>query len=220
MRLRRFRLFGNLLLTALLMLAVWVLLVWVASRPAFKRLIDLTPQRINSVDPVTEDLLEELRAAKVEVEFHLIYQPLEGAAPDQAGQQSLVIRQRLRDLTDLLLKRYQFLGGELVTIHRYDPYGDPAATRKAVQEFAYQAQEGEVVVVAMRQPGKERRLRKLSLVSDLAVIDLPATPGMPAQRMPVPVLKDYKGEEAISSALKSLLVQGIPVVYFLRGYST
>ena len=221
MNLRRFRLLGKLLLAALLMLAVWVLLVWVASRPVFKRLIDLTPQRINSVDPVTEDLLAELRAEKVEVEFHLLYPPLEGLAQDQAGQQSLAIRQRLRDLTDLLLRRYQFLGGELVAIHHYDFYRDAAATRKAVQEFAYQAQEGEVVVVAMRQPGKEKRFRKLSLVSDLAVIDLPATQQpLPGARMPVPVLKDFKGEEAISSALKSLLVQGIPVVYFLKGYSS
>jgi hypothetical protein len=220
MRLRRFRLLGNLLVAALLMLATWVLLVWVASRPAFKRLIDLTPQRINSVDPVTEELLRELRDAKVEVEFHLFYPPVEGSAQDQAGQQVLAIRQRLRDLTDLLLKRYQFLGGELVTIHHYDFYGDAAATRKAVADFAYQARDGEVVVVAMRQPGKERRFRKLSLVSDLGVIEQPETPGGPARRMPVPVLKNYKGEEAISSALKSLLVQGIPVLYFLQGYST
>jgi hypothetical protein len=35
----------------------------------------------------------------------------------------------------------------------------------------------------------------------------------------VPVLKDYKGEEQISSALKSLLVQGSPTAYFLGGYS-
>ena len=220
MRLRRFRLFGNLLVAALLMLAVWVLIVWVASRPAFKRLIDLTPQRINSVDPVTEDLLRELREAKVAIEFHLFYPPVEGAGQDLAGQQFLAIRQRLRDLTDLLLKRYQFLGGELLTIHHYDFYGDAAATRKAVADFDYRAADGDAVVVAMRQPGKERRFRKLSLVSDLAVIDLPATQGTPAQRMSVPVLKDYKGEEALSSALKSLLVQGIPVLYFLRGYST
>ncbi|HZN40248.1 MAG TPA: Gldg family protein [Planctomycetota bacterium] len=220
MRLRRFRLFGNLLVAALLMLATWVLLVWVASRPAFKRLIDLTPQRINSVDPVTEDLLRELRAAKVEVEFHLFYPSVDGSAQDLAGQQVLAIRQRLRDLTDLLLRRYQFLGGELLTINYYDFYGDAAATRKAVADFAYTAQDGDAVVVAMRQPGKERRFRKLSLVSDLAIIEQPETPGSPVRRMPVPVLKDYKGEEAISSALKSLLVQGIPVVYFLKGYST
>jgi hypothetical protein len=220
MRLRRFQLFGNLAVAALLMLATWVLLVWVASRPAFKGLIDLTPQRINSVDPVTEDLLRELRDAKVAVEFHLFFPEIRGSAQDQAGQQWLVIRQRLRELTELLLRRYQFLGGELVTIHQYDYYGDAAATRKAVDRFAYKEEEGEVVVVALRQPGKEPRFRKLSLLSDLALIELPETPAAPARRMPVPVLKDYKGEEALSSALKSLLVQGIPVLYFLKGYST
>ena len=41
----------------------------------------------------------------------------------------------MRDLTDLLLKRYQFLGGELVTIHHYDFYGDAAATQRAAREF-------------------------------------------------------------------------------------
>src|SRR5690606_24250787 len=35
----------------------------------------------------------------------------------------------------------------------------------------------------------------------------------------LPVLKSYQGERGISSALKSLLVQGIPIVYLLEGYS-
>lgn len=221
MKLRRFAALLNLLLAALLMLAVWVLVVWVASRPALKTLIDLTPQHINSVSPLTEELLGELRAQKVEVEFHLFFPPLEGQAQDDATRQSIAIRTRLRDLTKTLLVRYRWLGGENVTIHEYDFYGDTASTREAVQAFDYKAAEGEVVVVAVRQPGRERRWLKLSLVSDLGVIDVPvAQPNAgPAPRVSVPVLKDYKGEEAISSAIKSLLVQGTPVAYFLKGYS-
>ncbi len=220
MKVRRLAAFGNLLLAALLMLAVWVLIVWVASRPALKALIDLTPQKVSSVDPVTEDLLRELRAQKVEIEFHLFYPPSAGQGQNDAEQQASEIRRRLRDLTQQLLKTYQFLGGEMVTIRHHDFYADATSTREAVQKFDYKAAEQEVLVVAVRQPGKELRFRKLSLVSDLAVIDLPnlQSTTQPA-RMPVPVLKNYKGEEAISSALKSLLVQGTPVAYFLQGYS-
>jgi ABC-type uncharacterized transport system len=64
------------------------------------------------------------------------------------------------------------------------------------------------------------RHKRLSLEGDLGVIDNPEwhqrRPGMP--NTDLPVLKDYKGEEALSSALKSLLVQGKPVLYFLRGH--
>ena len=221
MKIRRFALFANLLLGGVLMLAVWVMVVWVASRPALKQLIDLTPQRVNSVDPVTTELLKELRAEKAEIEFHLFYQQYDGTGADDAQRQSLRIRERLVDVTRLLLRRYQYLGAESVKFTEHLPYTDTAAYREAALAFGYSASDHETLVVAVRMPGKERRHRKLSLVSDLAVIDLPNQPGTgPAKRMPVPVLKDYKGEAQITSALKSLLVQGTPVAYLLKGYST
>lgn len=221
MRGRRFAAVGSLAAAALLMLAVWVLLVWVASRPALKTLVDLTPQRVNSVDPVTEELLDELRAQKVEVDFHLFFPPVQGRAETPAEVQSLAIRSRLCDLTRILLRRYQWLGGENVVIHDHDFYGDAATTRDAAQRFDYKAAEGEVLVVAVTQPGKEPRHRKLSLVTDLALIDLPGVQSgvAPGARSSVPVLKDFRGEEAISSSLKSLLVQGTPVAYFVNGLS-
>ena len=42
----------------------------------------------------------------------------------------------------------------------------------------------------------------------------------PVKQALVPVLKDFEGEKAISSALKGLLVQGNPVAYVLKGYSS
>lgn len=218
---RRLVALGNLLAAALLMLAVWLLLVWVASRPALKTLIDLTPQRINSVDPVTEALLAELRGKRTKVDFHLFFPPVQGRAETPAEVQSLAIRSRLCDLTRILLRRYQWLGGEGVAIHDHDFYGNAATTREAAQRFDYKAAEGEVLVVAVTQEGKEPRFRKLSLVTDLATIDLPGLqPGVgPAGRSAAPVLKDYRGEEAISSTLKSLLVQGTPIAYFVDGVS-
>ena len=221
MKLRRFGLLANLALGGLLMLAVWVLLVWVASRPALKTLIDLTPQRVNSVDPVTEELLRDLRRQEAEVELHLFLQAFDGEVADDAARQGLEIRSRLVDVTRLLLKRYEALGGPSVTLREHSPYGDTAGYREAAQAFGYTAADNEALVVAVRMPGKERRFRKLSLVSDLAVIDLPPRQQQgPIQRAPVPVLKDYRGEQAISSALKGLLVQGNPVLYLLEGYST
>lgn len=221
MKSRRLVLWSNLALGALLMLVVWALLVWVASRPALKALIDLTPQRINSVDPVTVELLQDLRAQKTEIQFHLFAPPLSGEGADDRGRQELSIRSRLVDLTRMLLKTYQYLGGEVVTIVDHDFAAiDQQAIREAAQKFDYKVAEGEVLAVAVRMAGKEWRHRKLSLVSDLAVIDVPQSGIQAGPRMSMPVLKNYKGEEAISSALKSLLVMGIPVAYVLRDGAT
>ncbi|MBK8096540.1 MAG: Gldg family protein [Planctomycetes bacterium] len=218
MKLSRLFGYGNLALTAVLMLAVWLLLVWVASRPAFKTLIDLTPQRTNSVDPVTEQLLAEIREQKVQVEFHTFWVPVQGQPQDEAQQQALAIGDRLRDLTTVLLRRYAWLGGEAVKVIEHDFFRDMDRIRELAPKFGVTGTD-DTVVVTVQMPGRERRHRALSLGGDLGVID---APGMRqgAQHMPgarVPVLKDYKGEEALSSAIKSLLVTGIPVAYLLDG---
>jgi len=220
MNARRWLAWGNLALAALLMLVVWVLLVWVSARPALKTLIDLTPQRINSVDPATIDLLAELRAERATVEFHLFFPPMQGGGQDDASRQWLAIGTRLRDLTRILLRRYQWLGGEGVTIVEHDLYTDVTRTREAAQRFDYKTAELDTLVVAVTREGREPRHTKLSLLEDLALIDLPSMqPGVGPPRAAVPVLKDYKGEEQISSAMKGLLVQGSPIAYFLDGYS-
>ncbi len=219
MKARSLGLWLNLLLGGALMLVVWVLLVWVASRPALKALIDLTPQQVNSVDPATESLLVELRAQKAEIEFHLFYPPLPAQGPDPMRQQEISIRGRLRELTRLLLVRYQYLGGDSVKMLAHDFYGDAASTREAAGAFDYRDNESDTLVVAVRMPGKERRFRKLSLLLDLASIERPnAGQGMPT-RDALPVLKKFLGEEQISSSIKSLLVEGTPVAYLLKDYS-
>ncbi len=220
MNLRRYAARANLLIAAVLMLAVWVLIVWVASRPALKCLIDLTPQSVNSVDPATEDLLRELREQKVETEFHLFFPRTSGSAQDQAMQQEMAIRDRLRDLTRLLLLRYRYLGGEFVTVIEHDLTTDLARTREAAQKFGYT--EGvDAVVVAARKPGAELRFRKLIVSADLADIQWPELrpQNSPVAKPTVPVLKRYLGEVGVSSALKGLLVQGTPIVYLIRNYS-
>lgn len=217
---RRLGVWANLLVSAALALAVWVLLVWVASRPGLRALIDLTPQRSNSVDPVTEELLLALREEEAEVEFHLFRQQLQGQARNGAEQQVLAIRGRLLEQTNLLLRRYVAIGGENVRQFDHAPFEDTAAYREAAQRFGYTAADNEALVVSVQRAGKEPRFRKLSLVSDLAVIEMPQQQQGPVKRALVPVLKDYEGEKAITSALKGLLVQGNPVAYIVKGYSS
>jgi len=219
MNLRRWLARLNLLFAAALMLAIWVLLVWTASRPALRTLVDLTPQQANSVDVATVELVRELREQKVEIEFHLFYPAFAGQPTNEEMQQLLRIRDRLRQLTRLLLRRYQFEGGEAVTIREYDLQSDLATTRAEAAAFGYSGEE-DVVVVAARQPGRERRFRSLSLLSDLAELDLPGLrPNTGPARPQVATLKRFLGEVVLSSALKGLLVQGTPVAYLLRGYS-
>jgi len=219
MNVRRLGVWANLVISAVLALVVWVLLVWVASRPSMRTLIDMTPQRVNSVDPVTEELLQSLRAEGAEIEFHLFRQQLGGQARNEAEAQALQIRRRLIELTRMLMRRYVAIGGDSVKFYDHGPFEDTAAYREAAQAFSYTSADNEALVVAVRQEGKERRFRKLSLISDLAVIEMPQQQQGPVKRAMVPILKDYEGEKAISSALKGLLVQGNPIAYVVKGYS-
>ena len=220
MNIRRFGVWANLAVSAALALLVWVLLVWVASRPGLRSLVDLTPQRVNSVDPVTEDLLRALREEGAEVEFHVFRQQVTGQARNEAQAQMLAIRRRLLELTNMLLRRYVAIGGASVKSFDHAPFEDTAAYREAAQRFSYTAADNESLVVSVQRAGKERRFRKLSLLADLAVIERPQQGQGPVKQALVPVLKDYEGEKAISSALKGLLVQGNPVAYICKSYSS
>lgn len=219
MKARRLGLWLNLVLGGALLLAIWALLVFVASRPALKGLIDLTPQQVNSVDAATVDLLRELRSRQVQVEFHQFYPPFSGPPGDVWKAQEFRIRERLRELTRLLLVRYQYLGGENVQLIAHDYYGDAPRTLEAAQRFDYRDVESDVLVVAVSMPGRPPRFRKLSLPLDLAVIERP-NPGAPGlQQQTLPVLKRFLGEVQISSTIRSLLAEGTPTAYVLTGFS-
>lgn len=218
MKLRAFGQGVNLAIAGILMLAIWALLVWVGSRPALKRLVDLSPQQRSTVDPLTVELLQGLAAQSVQVEFHTFFDPSGETPQDVFQQQRQQILVRLRELTRMLLRQYAFHGDQAVRVVDHEPYGDIASYREAAQRYGIT--QTDVVVVAVRKSGRPPRHRTLSLEADLGVVEVPQQQQQtPVPRAVVPVLKDYKGEEAISSALKSLLVTGTPVVYFLDGYT-
>lgn len=219
MRLRAAGMWANLVIAGVLMLAVWLLMIWVGSRPALKRLYDFTPQQRSTIDQVSVDLLRELGSSGVKIEFHTFFERSGQSPQDPFQFQRQRILERLRELTVMLLRQYAFHGGDAVTVRNHDQFGDIAATREATQKFG--VTETDVIVVAVEQVGRPPRHRTLSLEGDLGVVEIPelrqSQSPMPGAMLPV--LKDYKGEEALSSALKSLLIQGTPVVYFLNGNS-
>lgn len=219
MKLRALGMWANLAVAAVLMLAVWLLMIWVGSRPAFKTLIDLTPQQRSTIDPVSADLLKELSAQGVQVELHTFFERGGALPQDPFQRQRRLIMNRLHELTYMLLRQYAYHGGESLRVVDHDLYADINGTREAVQKFGVTSTD--VVVVSVAQPGRPPRHRTLSLEGDLALVEIPQTrqTNLPMPQTALPVLKNYKGEEALSSALKSLLVQGTPVIYFLNGNS-
>ncbi|MEC7582995.1 MAG: Gldg family protein [Planctomycetota bacterium] len=225
---RRLGQWGHIVLGSLLMLAIWVLLVWVGSRPNLKFLIDMSPQQRGTIDPITIELLSEMADEQVEIEFHTFFRTsyfmreddprTRGASAEHNQRQSILAR--LRELTSTLLRQYEFWGEDTVRVVEHDMYGDITGTREARARFGGVDQMDDVLVVSVARPGHEPRWRQLSLEGDLAVVDLPEMREQsPVRRAQVPVLKDYKGEEAISSALRSLQVQGAPRIYFLQSNS-
>ncbi|GAB4159828.1 MAG: hypothetical protein Fur0037_26920 [Planctomycetota bacterium] len=212
MRLGRFAGYANLLAAGALLLVAWGLVALAASRPALKRLFDFTPQARATVDRATVDLLEELRRTGEKVEFHLFFQPLYSPPQDEGQRAEWEITSTLETLTRDLLRQYAYLGGEAVTVRDYNLDVEIEESRLAAQRFSVTSTNTVVVAVGGRH-------KKLSLQLDLGDIELPhLQPTAGPARRSVPVLRDYKGEEALSSAIKSLLVTGKPVVYFLTGY--
>lgn len=209
----------NLLFGGVLMLAVWMLLVLVASRPGIKRVFDLSPGARFTVDPASQTLLAELAAQGKKVEFHVFFQALDAEHPPQDAfqRQRWTILRSLQGLTYDLLTSYQSMGKGAVRAI-YHSQGDIAGYREASEK--YNVGNGDWVVVEVLMPNAPPRSKRLNMIADLAAIETPgAQPGQPGvARNEMPVLKDYKGEEAISSGIKSLLVQGTPVLYVARGY--
>ncbi len=209
------RLFGrfNLFLSAVLALAIWAAATALATRPAFKVLVDLTPQAQFSVSDETRDLLDELRKRDLIVRIDTFYARL--PAPRTPEERALVnIQNRVQALTTDLLVRYAELGGDHVDVHHYDLVRDIGPARARNEELGGSVQDNSVVVSI----GKRHKVLQLAL--DMAEIDVPSArpSAAPGADRALPTLRVYKGEEALSTAIRSLLSEGTPHVYFLVGF--
>ena len=212
-RRRRFAGRLELLLSAVLALCVWVAATALATRPAMKLLLDVTPQAQFSVGPETQELFGQLgeRDAAVRIDTFLQRPPI----PQNEWEERLIaIQGRVHELIRDLLVRYAELGGDHVRIEHFDLLRDVAASRQRIEEIGGLRRE-DVIVVSI---GK--RHRELQIIADMTELDIPSSrpSPMPGARQALPSLKLFKGEEAISSAIRSLLVEGSPKLYFLSGY--
>ncbi len=207
----------TLILGAVLMFALWLLMVLVSAQPELKVLIDLSPQARFTVAPETREILAQLRDdPNLRVEFHVGFEPLRRGGTDDE-RQVIGIHVQLHRLTTELLRQYDYYGGESVKVAYHNVRGE-------VLDFpgAHGAKRNSVTVVlySKDEDGNESsRHKSISVDLEMAIIDQgnPSPAPGAAQRRP-PRLQDYRGEYAVSAALKSLLVQGAPKVYLIQGH--
>jgi hypothetical protein len=215
MKLRRAAGWATLLLASLLGLLIWAMFVVLATRPGFKAIVDLSPQQRFTVTDDTRALLTALREQGKQVQLATVYEPL--ALPDDATERDrhvYALRLSIQDLTTDLLRQYAAHGGDSVRVRHYSLRNEIKEVRELTRALNQNQQNFVLVKVGERS-------RTLSVDFDLADIDMGQAQGprLPGQsRDPKPILKDYKGEEAISSAIKGLLVEGKPKLYLLEGY--
>jgi ABC-2 type transport system permease protein len=196
---------------ALLGVLIWGMAVVLSARPGLSFRIDLSPQARFTMSRDTEDLLAELRKADMKVEFHTFFEPLQQQAQNEQHEEYLKIQRRLQDLTRDLLRLYRKVGGESVTVVEHDLLRQEARTREFSQTVALNKRNAVVVKLG-------KRSKTLSVDLDLGEIDFPTQEqGPPGTGHRLPLLKDFKGEEAISSALKGLQVEGSAKVYWVTG---
>lgn len=212
---RRFAGRLNLVFMGVLALVIWVLVTLLATRPAMKALWDVSPQAQFTLTAETKDLIASLLDQGIKLEIDSFFSPLPRSANNVTESHLINIQKRIRELTRDLLRQYSYLGGDSVKVVHYDLLTDIEAVRARVGEIGQMRTQNTLVVSL----GKRRKVLSVSL--DLAEIDFPQAQvqAAPGTRQALPTLKLYKGEEAISSAIRSLMVEGTPRVYFLTDHS-
>ncbi len=206
----------NLILMGVLALVIWILVALLATRPSMKTLWDVSPQAQFTLTPETEELISDMRAKGLELEIDTFFSPLPRSANDVTQSHLINIQKRVRELTRDLLQQFAYLGGDAVKVVHYDLLTDIEAVRNRIGEIG-QLRTQNTLVLSL---GKRRKVLSVSL--DLADIEFPQGQRQvaPGTRQALPTLKLYKGEEAISLAIRSLLVEGTPKVYFMSDSSS
>ena len=183
---------------------VWAFANYMLTRPRLRTSFDMSPGAQFSISPETEQLIEALRAKDETLEIDTLFLPKNA---DRWGLQA-----RLLDLTQTLLGRIGYLGGDKVVV-RYNDLRDI----EAVKRMGEMSQN----IIQLRYGKRKRILTLLTqtpdlrLRSDLADIQNPDSEGPknPGQATR-PVIRAYKGEEALSSAIAELLSEKALKIYW------
>jgi len=183
---------------------IWAFANYMFTRPKLRTSFDMSPGAQFSISPETEKLIETLRAKDTTLEIDTLFLPKNS---DPWGLQA-----RLLDLTQTLLGRISYLGGAKVVLRNND--------MRDIQAVKQMGQIGQNII-RLRYGKRKRTLNLLMqtrdgrVQSDLADIQNPDSEGPknPGQASR-PVIRSYRGEEALSSALKELLSEESLKIYW------
>jgi hypothetical protein len=204
---QRLRIGAGVLLVTAAAAAVWVLANWVATRPQLRTTLDLSRGGRFTLAQATLDLVAEVRSRQLTLEIDTFYRSPRDAAVAPVAR----IQERVVSLTNDLLERLDYFGGDQVKVVHHDIYREIRSAAQAARGLGLE----DYNTVALRLGPRQR---KLSVLGELADIELPdgerQQMGQPAQ----PVLRSYQGETAIASALKSLLSEGELPVCWVGGH--
>ncbi|PIE22617.1 MAG: hypothetical protein CSA62_11630 [Planctomycetota bacterium] len=190
---RRFGIGLVVALNVLFAVLIWALLNFLLTKPALRKTFDLSPGAKFSLGGETEALVAQLRKSGDLLEIDTFFESYQGAK-DPGG-----IHARVKSLAYDLIERIRFLGGRQIKVRHNDIYRDIKSSGERVEVTG-----GQPDTVTLKI-GKKTRL--IHLIHDMADIDTPDTGGMPGQAQAQFVLRGFKGEQALASALKSMLLE-------------
>ena len=203
----RFVIGGQVVLAALLALAAVVLVTWLSERRGLRWRTDLTASGENTLDPVSIAVIAKLPSdVDVDVFFTAPEEPFQQVGPVAQDRMQKLLRRAIDESA----------GRIHVTQHDLSDRANlPAASKARMVELNLAGIEpGGLFVVSM---GKRREIVRLR--PDIADID----PGQPDRRMGpyVPArLVNFRGEEALVSALLKVSQGDAPKVLFTSGHGS
>lgn len=192
---------------------VFVLVNWLATRPQFRTSVDATRTARFTISDETEALIDELRTAKKTLEITTYFQAPEEFSrhPDARLHPLAAIQTRAVELTQDLLRRLAYLGGDAVRVTHEDIYGASFGGRARAESL-----DGSILNSLRLVVGE--RSRGLGLLQDLTDIEFPQAGGATPAQVTQPVLRAYRGESVVASAIANLMREETLVAYWLSGH--
>ncbi|MCA8970339.1 MAG: Gldg family protein [Planctomycetes bacterium] len=201
-------------ITIVLAIVVFVLVNWIATRAQFRTSIDATRTARFTISDDTKALVDEVRTAKKKLRITTFFQsPQEYSRhPDVRMHAIAPIQSRCVELTRDLLRRLSYLGGDAVEVVHEDVYGADFGGRAKAESL-----DGSILNSVRLQIGD--RTRGLGLLQDLADIEFPQpSQGSGPAQLTQPVLRAYRGESVLASAISGLLREEGLIAYWLSGH--
>ena len=202
--------------TAAVAIAVWGVLQFVLTRAKLRTTIDWSRGAKFTISEETKALIDQLRTREDKLEIHTFLRShLEFARPQNPPgvQRVAPIQEACVRATYDLLRRLDYLGGDQVTVKIHDIYRDIRASGNRANELGLSDLNVVTVKIGLRK-------RSLDLLRQMADIELPPVERNRPGQLPNPVLRAYKGEEAIASALGSLLAEEELTAYWVTSFDT